>query len=173
MDHLWSRDHQSSIIGPDDPMCVCGSEHRQDFEAILGNGGGQSRTVIRSMDQDTPMLKKKGELNLLNNVESALRRLGAVEVQLARDPARREQYASIIQNYLKNGWAENVDEVEQERCATAIVTMTAASLDATSIFGPERFNDLEGLPGDCVVSTFHPQCQVSGRFQGSWDVPQL
>ncbi|KRZ06249.1 hypothetical protein T4B_10193 [Trichinella pseudospiralis] len=56
------------------------------------------------------LLKKSGEMNLFNNVELAQKRLGTVERRLAQDPVRREQYASIFQDYLKNGWAEKVND---------------------------------------------------------------
>ncbi|KRX17370.1 hypothetical protein T07_8699 [Trichinella nelsoni] len=54
------------------------SEQEQSFRDRHSFDG--SRYSVR-------MFKNNGELNLLNNVESALRRLGAVEVRLARDPA--------------------------------------------------------------------------------------
>ncbi|KRY30334.1 hypothetical protein T01_9093, partial [Trichinella spiralis] len=77
------------------------SEQEKSFRDSLSFDG--TRYSVR-------LLKKSGEMNLPNNFELARRRLGAVERRLAQDPVRREQYASIFQDYLKNGWAEQVND---------------------------------------------------------------
>ncbi|KRY44469.1 hypothetical protein T03_10103 [Trichinella britovi] len=77
------------------------SVHKKSFRDSLSFDG--TRYSVR-------LLKKSGEMNLPNNFELARRRLGAVERRLAQDPVRREQYASIFQDYLKNGWAERVND---------------------------------------------------------------
>ncbi|KRY86785.1 hypothetical protein T4D_5952 [Trichinella pseudospiralis] len=77
------------------------SEQEKSFRDSLSFDG--SRYSVR-------LLKKSGEMNLFNNVELAQKRLGTVERRLAQDPVQREQYASIFQDYLKNGWAEKVND---------------------------------------------------------------
>ncbi|KRZ06678.1 hypothetical protein T4B_14036, partial [Trichinella pseudospiralis] len=80
------------------------SEQEKSFRDSLSFDG--TRYSVR-------LLKKSGEMNLPNNFELARRRLEAVERRLAQDPVRREQYASIFQDYLKNGWAERVNDEEK------------------------------------------------------------
>ncbi|KRY80860.1 hypothetical protein T4D_10772, partial [Trichinella pseudospiralis] len=57
------------------------------------------------------LLWKADASPLPNNLEIAKRRLRSLTNRLARDPDKEREYAAVIQTYLDNGWAEQVEEI--------------------------------------------------------------
>ncbi|KRZ11244.1 hypothetical protein T11_2476, partial [Trichinella zimbabwensis] len=124
----WARQRKNALTqirgGPEDPVAV---------ESVLGwiicdpvivnHTSSVTTTLCAPVDQ---------------SIDRTLRRFW--EIEKVGVGSKDESEMPMREDRSKS---ENVDELEQERCATAVVTMTAASLDATFIFGPESFSDLE------------------------------
>ncbi|KRY05226.1 hypothetical protein T01_11855, partial [Trichinella spiralis] len=53
--------------------------------------------------QDAP-----GTVQLPDNYALAERRLRSVERRLRKDPTKQREYSAVIEEYLRNGWAEEV-----------------------------------------------------------------
>ncbi|KRY58771.1 hypothetical protein T03_7489 [Trichinella britovi] len=87
-------------ISSEEEQSLSGLE-REEFERNLSFDG--VRYTVR-------LLWKRNCSNLPNNYPVAQKRLSLVQRKLKRDPIRWREYASVIQSYLDNGWAEDAPD---------------------------------------------------------------
>ncbi|KRY05219.1 hypothetical protein T01_1738, partial [Trichinella spiralis] len=71
---------------------------RQFLDTLTHNGSRYS----------VGLLWKPGVVQLPDNYALAEHRLRSVERRLKRDPTKQREYSAVIEEYLRNGWAEEV-----------------------------------------------------------------
>ncbi|XP_003367447.1 Pao retrotransposon peptidase superfamily, partial [Trichinella spiralis] len=71
---------------------------RQFLDTLTHNGSRYS----------VGLLWKPGVVQLPDNYALAERRLRSVERRLRKDPTKQREYSAVIEEYLRNGWAEEV-----------------------------------------------------------------
>ncbi|KRZ47836.1 hypothetical protein T02_819, partial [Trichinella nativa] len=72
--------------------------HRQFLDTLTHNGSRYS----------VGLLWKPGAVQLPDKYALAERRLQSVERRLRKDPTKQREYSAVIEEYLRNGWAEEV-----------------------------------------------------------------
>ncbi|KRY55329.1 hypothetical protein T03_5832 [Trichinella britovi] len=64
------------------------------------------------------LLWKPGEIRLPNNRSLAEQRLQAIERSIMKDPAKQLAYSTVIEEYIRNGWAEEVTSQHEQNGKT-------------------------------------------------------